>query len=218
MNRQNQSVTKSAPFWMMVGVLALNVAGAIILAVDRTQASSAGLVIFVIALVLLLITLVVMSRSTNQIGVSLPNGPATIDYADKGVKVNVPWQGFPVQIQRVPAAPLAEIRSLTDEFTPAEILLNVIVGRYDNFDSLVTHYSPRLELHMAFSQAALDRAKKQDLPYPYFGFWDGCKWVRFTEKKHNLKYELAERPTQQVAGYASVALSEWSDPMIGAGP
>ncbi len=218
MNRQYPSATRSAPFWITLGALVLNAAGAIVLALDRTQVYGAGLIIFAIVFVLLLIALFLMGRSTGQIGISLPNGPAEIDYADKGVKVNVPWQGFTVQIRRIPSATLNEIRSNADEFTPAEILLNVIVGRFDQPDSLVIHYNPRLELRMAFSPAALERAKKQNLPYPNFGFWDGCKWVLFTEKKHDLKYELAEKPTPQIAGYATVALSEWSDPTIGRGP
>ena len=218
MNRQSQSATKSAPFWITLGALALNAAGAIVLAVDRTQASGAGLVMFIIALVLLVIVLFLIGRSTDQIGVSLPNGPAEIDYADKGVKVNVPWQGYPVQIERIPSAPLEETRSRTDEFTPTEILLNVIVGRHDNLDSLVTHYNPRLELRMAFSLEALTRAKQQGLSYPHFGFWDGCKWVLFTEEKHKLAYEDNPNPTTEVAGHAVVQLTAWSDPFIGKGP
>ncbi len=46
---------------------------------------------------------------------------------------------------------------------------------------------------------------------PQFGFWDGCRWILFTEKKHQLRYEPSDRA--DLAGYAVVTLSVWADPL-----
>lgn len=146
------------------------------------------------------------------------NDPVIQPYPDKGVKVTVAWQGYPVQVLRIPQATLEELRSAQDEFTPRRLLLNVVVARAEDTDRLVTKFAPPLELEIAYTQEDLDAARKQELVYPQVGFWDGCKWVLFTEKKHNLKYTPADKPTPEVAGYATVALSEWADPSIGAGP
>jgi hypothetical protein len=96
--------------------------------------------------------------------------------------------------------------------------LNVVVARHDEPDALVTRYDPALELRIAYSAEDLARAKEFKLDNPVFGFWDGCQWVLFTNKKHDLSYEPSPAPTDEVAGYAIVHLTAWNDPAIGAGP
>lgn len=139
-------------------------------------------------------------------------------YPDKGVKVTVDWQGYEVKVLRLPQATLAEMQSLDDEFKPRRLLLNVVVARVDDADRLVTKFDPPLQLEIAYSQEDLDIALKHELKHPQLGFWDGCKWVLFREEKHRLQHVAAEKPTEQIVGYAIVTLSEWADPCIGAGP
>ena len=146
------------------------------------------------------------------------NEPLIQAYDDKGVKVTVEWQGYEVKVLRIPQARLEEMQSPDDEFKPRRLLLNVVVARADDLDQLVTKFEPPLQLDIAYSQEDLDFARKHEMTYPQLGFWDGCKWVLFSEKKHGLKMVDAAKPTSQAVGFAHVTLSEWSDPSIGAGP
>ena len=218
-NQLSRSGASSLPFWLTIGAMILTVIGIISLGTDRLQFSNSTFLLLAVTLVIVFVAALLLGRQVRREGVSVPGGPARIHYIDKDVTAGVPWQGFAVQILRIPSSPLEEtLGDHGNEFTPTEILLNVVVARLDDSDKLVTHFDPRFDLQLPFSRASLEKAKKQNLPYPQFGFWDGCKWVLFTEKKHGLKYLSVENPTEQVAGYASVSLSEWSDPMIGRGP
>lgn len=145
-------------------------------------------------------------------------GTVVESYPDKGVKVTVDWQGYEVKVLRLSQATLEEMQSSDDEFKPRRLLLNVVIARTDDADRLVTKFDPPLQLEIAYSQEDADIALKHELKYPQLGFWDGCKWVLFREDKHSLKHAAADKPTEQAVGYATVTLSEWADPSIGAGP
>ncbi|CAG0936019.1 hypothetical protein TFLX_04880 [Thermoflexales bacterium] len=175
--------------------------------------------VMVVALVLTIVVVWLIMTTREHHDRRRPmNEPVIQSYPDKGVKVTVGWQGYAVQVLRIPQATLEEMRSAQDEFQPRRLLLNVVVARTDDADRLVTKFEPPLQLEIAYSQEDLEVARKHDLAYPQIGFWDGCKWVLFRENKHGLRYVTAERTTTEVAGYAVVTLSEWSDPSIGAGP
>ncbi len=177
------------------------------------------LLIFVVALTLAAILIAVIPRSDKSSKEKPIMTETTVEeFPDKQVKVSVDSQGFLVRILRLPYAPAAEMRSDQDEFHPTTILLNVVVARQDDPDLLVTKFDPPLNLEMAYSLEVLKRAHELDLKYPVYGFWDGCKWVKFTPEKHQLKYIVEPHPTEQVAGHARVALSQWSDPAMGRVP
>lgn len=149
--------------------------------------------------------------------------PLIQSYPDKGVNVTVGWQGFKVQVLRIPSPALAELHSPADEFKPRRALVNVVVARDDNIDLLVTQYDPPLEIQIAYTAEDLTLAQAAKLDHPQVGFWDGQKWVLFQEKKHDLKYvavtpAMSERTSSEIIGYAVVNLREWADPLIGMGP
>jgi hypothetical protein len=136
------------------------------------------------------------------------------------VQVSVPWQGYAVQVLRIPYQSLDELPQIkvADQPWPHRALLNVVVARHDDTDILVTQFEPRLTLKMAYSAEDLQRAREFKLDFPVFGFWDGCQWVLFTLEKHKLAYEENPNPTSEVAGYATVELAAWNDPSIANGP
>jgi len=177
------------------------------------------LLLIVLALVLTVVAVwLITAVRTDHERRSNMKGTLIEPYPDKGVTVTVEWQGYEVKVLRLPQATLEEMQSPDDEFKPRRLLLNVVVARADDTDRLVTKFDPPLQLEIAYSQEDLDIALKRALKHPQLGFWDGCKWVLFREEKHSLKHVAAEKPTEEIIGYAVVTLSEWADPSIGAGP
>jgi len=172
------------------------------------------LVILVVALLLVVILVALIPRSDKR----QSSDPIIEEFPKEQVKVTLPLQRFPVRVLRIPYAPPEEMRSENDEFNPTTILLNVVIARTDEPDLLLTNFAPPLQLDLAFSKAVLAEANKLGLKYPEYGFWDGCKWVKFTAEKHQLEYPDEPHPTDQVAGHVRVTLSQWSDPAMGRVP
>ena len=178
------------------------------------------LLVFAIALVLIVVLVALIPAARGKRSEPHEGEPTVVEFPDKHVQVNVPWQGYVVQVVRIPSQPLGELPQIkvADQPWPRRALLNVVIARYDDADTLVTQFEPRLTLKMAYSAEDLQHAREFKLDYPVFGFWDGCQWVLFTEEKHQLKYEENPNPTSEVAGYATVELVAWSDPSIANGP
>ena len=201
--------------WIVVALAVLSVIGVVSLVFDSTLTLGRIVLVVLLIPVILLILIVIVNPAGSGSGKTIVK-----KYADKHVTVTVPPQGFAVQVLRLPAPPLAEMRSLQDtlrdEFTPRRVVLNVVVARRDNPDLLVTQFAPPIELRAGYTTDDLKRAQEQDLKHPQFGFWDGCRWILFTEKKHQLRYEPADRA--DLAGYAVVTPSAWADPPIAFGP
>jgi hypothetical protein len=175
------------------------------------------LLVFVVAIVLivLLVWLIPAARRNGHTGPV--NNTVIGDYTDKGVVVSVDWQGYPVKLLRIPSPPLEEIAPPVEELSIGRTLLNVVVARADDPDTLVTRFDPPLTIRMAYTQEDLERARRKDLTQPYFCFWDGCNWIRFTQEKHHLSYD-DEHAEGDIAGYATVQLSAWNDPLLASGP
>ena len=173
------------------------------------------LLVFAVALILIVVLVFLVPRSDKQRDSGAePDAPLVEEFSDKQVHVSVGWQGYPVRVLRLPYAALAETRSDNDEFQPATPLLNVVVAREDDPDQLVTRFDPPLELVMGYSAKVMQDAREMNLEHPIFGFWDGCKWVRFTAEKHSLEYQKPEHPADDMAEQAIVRLTAWSDPLI----
>jgi hypothetical protein len=173
------------------------------------------LLVIAVALVLIVLLVYLVPRSDREReSGDEADSPLVEDYPDKRLRVTVAWQGVPVRVLRLPYAALAETRSDNDEFQPVTPLLNVVVAREDDPDQLVTRFDPPLELVMGYSAKVLQDAHEVNLEHPLFGFWDGCKWVRFTAEKHGLEYQRPEHPAEDVAEQAVVRLAAWSDPLI----
>jgi hypothetical protein len=205
--------------WIAMIIAALAVIGATSIIFDSTLTFGRIMLLLLLIPVILLVFAVIVNppKKDNEPD---PTQPIVIHYDDKNVTVTVKPQGFGVQVLRLPSPPLEEMRStqdaLRDEFTPHHVLLNVVVARRDNPDLLVTKFSSPLEIRAGYTTVDLRRAKEKNLSQPQFGFWDGCRWILFTEKKHQLRYEPSDRA--DLAGYAVVTLSAWADPTLAYGP
>jgi len=178
------------------------------------------LLVIAIALVLIVVLVTLIPAARGKHVEPHEGEPTVVEFPDKHVHVNVPWQGYAVKVLRIPYPPLSELPQIevAGQPWPYRGLLNIVVARQDDPDALVTQFNLPLTLKMAYSQESLARAKEFKLDYPVFGFWDGCQWVLFTKEKHNLSYESSPNPTADIAGYATVELTAWSDPFIGHGP
>jgi hypothetical protein len=205
--------------WIAIIIAALAVIGATSIIFDSTLTFGRIVLVLLLIPVILLVFAVIVNPPKKDHEPD-PSQPIVTHYDDKNVTVTVKPQGFGVQVLRLPSPPLEEMRStqdaLRDEFTPHRVLLNVVVARRDNPDLLVTKFSSPLEIRAGYTAVDLRRAKEQNLSQPQFGFWDGCRWILFTEKKHQLRYEPSDRP--DLAGYAVVTLSAWADPALAFGP
>jgi hypothetical protein len=205
--------------WIAAIITVLTVIGVTSIIFDSTLTFGRMVLILLLIPVVLLVFAVIVNPPPKR-EESDPTQPIVKTYEDKNVTVTVKYQGFGVQVLRLPSPPLEEMRStqevLRDEFTPRRVLLNVVVARRDNPDLLVTKFSTPIEIRVGYTAVDLRHAKEKDLNHPQFGFWDGCRWVLFTEKKHQLRYAPADRA--DLAGYAVVTLSEWADPALAVGP
>ncbi len=205
--------------WIAVIIVVLAVIGAMSIIFDSTLTFGRIVLVLMLIPVILLIFAVIVNPKPKSDD-SDPTQPIVKNFEDKNVTVTVKYQGFGVQVLRLPSPPLEEMRStveaLRDEFTPRRVLLNVVVARRDNPDLLVTKFSTPIEIRAGYTTVDLRHAKDNNLDHPQFGFWDGCRWILFTEKKHQLRYEPSDRA--DLAGYAVVSLREWADPMLGMGP
>jgi hypothetical protein len=205
--------------WIAMIIAALAVIGATSIIFDSTLTFGRIVLLLLLIPVVLLVFAVIVNPPKKDREPD-PTQPIVAHFDDKNVTVTVKPQGFGVQVLRLPAPPLEETRStqdaLPDEFTPHRALLNVVVARRDNPDLLVTKFSSPIEIRAGYTAVDLRRAKEKSLSQPQFGFWDGCRWILFTENKHQLRYEPPDRA--DLAGYAVVTLSVWADPLLGYGP
>jgi hypothetical protein len=204
--------------WIAIIITVLAVIGVTSIIFDSTLTFGRIVLVLLLIPVILLVFAVIVNPPPKHAGD--PTQPIIKEYGDKNVTVTVKYQGYAVDVLRLPSPPLEELHASTDglpdEFTPHRVLLNVVVARQDNPDLLVTKFSTPIEIRAGYTAVDLRRAKEKDFSQPQFGFWDGCHWILFTEKKHQLRYELSDRA--DLAGYAVVTLSVWSDPLLGYGP
>jgi hypothetical protein len=178
------------------------------------------LLVIALALVLTIVLVSLIPAARGKHVTPHEGEPVVVEFPDKHVHVSVPWQGYAVNVLRIPYPPLSDMPPIevAGQPWPHLGLLNVVVARQDDPDALVTQFDPPFTLRMAYSAEDLSRAREFKLEHPIFGFWDGCKWVLFTGEKHKLSYEDNPNPTPEVAGYAVVQLTAWNDPFIGKGP
>jgi hypothetical protein len=204
--------------WIAIVIVALTVIGATSIIFDSSMTFGRIVLLLLLIPVVLLVFAVIVNPPPKRTGD--PTETIVKEYDDKNVRVTVKYQGYAVDVLRIPSPPLEEMRApadgLPDEFTPHRVLLNVVVARQDNPDLLVTKFSTPIEIRAGFTAVDVRRAKEKKLDQPQFGFWDGCRWVLFTERKHQLRYEPSDRA--DLAGYAVVTLSAWADPALAFGP
>ncbi len=205
--------------WIAVIIVVLSVIGATSIIFESSLTfGRIVLVLLLIPVILLVFALIVNPKPKRDEGD--PTQPIVKQYDDKNVTVTVRYQGFAVEVLRLPSPPLDEMKAAPglprDEFEARRPLLNVVVAQRDNPDLLVTKYNPAIEIRVGYTEVDQRHATAKNMKYPQLGFWDGCHWILFTEEKHKLRYEPSDR--QDLAGYIAVSLSQWSDPPMALGP
>jgi hypothetical protein len=149
-------------------------------------------------------------------------------FLEAGVTVSVQQQSRPVLIVERSMAPLEDLHSDHDEFTPGQLLVNFEIVDAENPEAIIATFDPPITVKFAYSEAAVLEAQKlsagakrskpqsETIPMPLFGFWDGTHWVLFTAEKHRLTYTPNELPG--TGGTATVTLYRWADPPTGVWP
>jgi hypothetical protein len=141
--------------------------------------------------------------------------------------VVIPWQGRPVMAVRAPSVPLDQMKGEGNDFTPAELVINVEVVDAKDEHTVLTDFDPPLEIELKFPPSLIKNARElaarqktsitsaDDLASVIkVGFWNGARWVLFTKEKHN--YRIQGNDTTGYVG--KVNLKKWGDPPIGWNP
>lgn len=137
----------------------------------------------------------------------------SVTFSAAGVTVTVPPQATQVteiRIVQLAMLPLKSMKASPEGFQPSRRVINIEVERTDAPGSYISEFDPPMRLEVRHTAA--DRQAAQDFGLPLsLGFWDGTKWVRFTDKHH---FELGPDPTNPSGGLASVLISRWEDPTV----
>lgn len=153
--------------------------------------------------------------------------PVVAIFSDAFTTVVVPWQGRAVAVVRAPMVPLEQMKGEGNDFTPAELVINVEVVDAKDAHTIVTDFDPAIEVEFKFPGTLIENASKlaarQEIKIGsaadftsviQLGFWDGTRWVLFTKEKHN--YRIQGNASTGYVG--KVNLKKWGDPPIGWNP
>lgn len=168
-----------------------------------------------------------------------PNTEADESVLRQGLTVSVKRKAgnAVLRVIELPTLPLAKMKSTADEFTPGRIITNFeLVDANDQY-TVVTDFTDPIEIRIPYTQDDVDRLLKaaatytlsrdaaisQDAvaaePEATVGYWNGKKWVRFTEETHALRWVPAiPSSLNPKPATAILTVTEWIDPAIGAGP
>jgi hypothetical protein len=156
-----------------------------------------------------------------------PGDQVVAPFPEAFTTVVIPWQGRPAMAVRAPSVPLDQMKGEGNDFTPAELVINVEVVDANKEHIVLTDFDPPLELEFKFPPSliknARDLAARQQASIASaddlvsvikMGFWNGARWVLFTKEKHNYRIQGNDN-----TGYVGkVNLKKWGDPPIGWNP
>ena len=211
---------KSVRVWPWTTVTAVAVVvlaiAEIVLLVGNVEFQFSNLLTLLALILALLIALVILlAGQLGGPGVPGEGEPVEKRFPDKGVKVTVPWQGRAVDVVRLPLLPLEKMASDTDEFKPKRLVMNFEVVDAKDTDSLVTDFKPPFELRVDIPEEYL-LGIKHNYDAIEMGFWDGCRWIKFTREKHQFQVRPNDPPG--TGAVATAMISNWADPAFGYGP
>jgi len=130
-------------------------------------------------------------------------------FRTEGVVVKHPSLGISIDVLRLPIPPLVSMPTVAGGFIPSRLVINLKVVDKADPSKIVTTFDPPLEVRVRYTPGdekdASDKRKLLNLAY-----WDGKKWVRFTQKDHQFKLE--NKPTKKYAGWGIVKITHWTDP------
>ncbi|HSF83318.1 MAG TPA: hypothetical protein VLA49_18925 [Anaerolineales bacterium] len=136
------------------------------------------------------------------------------EFANEGVTITIPPQSKKAKAQKLSRTSLANMPGVPGGFKPGRVVINFQIVDEDNPTTVLTEFSPKFELRIRYTPADLKRAQDAGEPLQ-LAYWDGAKWVKFTQEKHNFKLEAS---AQGKGGFGVAMIGSWGDPNIAWGP
>ncbi len=184
------------------------------------------LLLLIIPVVALLFAMFV-NPSKKQRGTESSGGQVVAPFPEALTTVVIPWQGRSVVAVRVPSVSLDQMKGEGNDFTPAELVINVEVVDAKDMHTVLTDFDPPLEIEFKFPASLIKNARDLAVQQKrsinsaddlvgviQVGFWNGLRWVLFTKEKHNFRIQ-----GNDTTGYVGkVNLRKWGDPPIAWSP
>jgi hypothetical protein len=99
-------------------------------------------------------------------------------------------------------------------FKLGRMVINFVLKESENSGEYLTEFKPPIELEVYYTPADVEFAAVGGKPLG-FAFWNGERWIRFTEEKHQFTLIPVEDP--KWAGYAKAQINNWGEPTIAIG-
>jgi hypothetical protein len=137
-----------------------------------------------------------------------------------GVILTIPNQGRIVKVETLEFGDLPS--SDQDQFLPRRPVINFEVVEGSDGKTIVEIFQPAIELEVKYTvEDYKNAAEGLDNPTPdqilqnlVLGYWDGKRWVAFTNDKHNFTIQPDANPE---TGVGRAKISNWNDRRIGWG-
>ena len=157
--------------------------------------------------------------------------------------VVVPEQGVDIGVRTLPLEWTEEMKEGLQGRSPGRLVINFELFDEANPDEFLTEFEVPIEVWVRYTSEDAERAWNLGAraggggesfftrllrclgfikPVPVrnppldLSFWDGERWIWFTEEKHD--FELAPRAGSELEGFGFVRLRNWGDPAIRWGP
>jgi hypothetical protein len=138
------------------------------------------------------------------------------EFPEVGTKVIVPPQDnfSNVVLERLDLEGVPEMDSDEEYFKLGRLVINFVLKESENSGEYITEFNPPIQLQVYFTPADVEFAAvgKTHLG---FAFWDGERWIRFTQEKHDITLTPVEDP--KWAGYAQMLIRNWGEPAVAVG-
>jgi hypothetical protein len=214
--------------WIVVVIVAMLVIGVVAWMWERATIKDQPFTFSQLTLLLLLIPGVALLfamfiNPSKKQPTEDPSIPAVATFPDAFTTIVMPWQGRAVRAVRVPSVPLDQMKGEGNDFTPAELVINLEVVDAKDEHVVLTDFDPPLELEFKFPPSLIKNARelaaRQKINITTgndfadvikVGFWDGKRWILFTKAKHNFRVQ-----GNDTNGYVGkVDLRKWGDPPV----
>ncbi len=131
-----------------------------------------------------------------------------------GVMVKVPVRKRGIKPQRKDPTPsIKSMPATPGVFDPLRVVIDLKMVKADPPNAVVTSFTPHIIIRVRYDQKDLDDAKKRGRKLA-LGYWDGTKWVCFTETDHSFAPLWDEKKNK---GWAEVRLTNLIDPPLALG-
>jgi hypothetical protein len=219
--------------WIAIVIVAIALIGVVSWMWERTYYKDQPFTFSQLALLLLIIPAVVLlfamfvNPPKKQRDREASGSQAVASFPEAFTTVVIPWQGRSAMAVRVPSVPLDQMKGKDNDFTPAELVINVEVVDANDAHIVLTDFDPPLEIELKFPASLIKNARelaaRQKISIDSaddfvavikVGFWNGLRWVLFTKEKHNFRIQ-----GNDTTGYVGkVDLRKWGDPPIAWNP